>query len=376
MELIEQIGAYAGFAAVVGLAVLSALYFSQARDVRRLRDWAGRAPERAAQVEADAQARAQASRVVAEPQAKPGAAPAVPGVKPAEAKPGEATPAAAPAEATPGQAKPAEVKPGVPQPATAAAQPGAPQPATAAGKPGVPQPVTPAAKPGQPAVPAAKPQPATAAAGAKPATAAAGAKPGANGAGEPGKPPPLPRRAQPAATTSILPPSARASAPVPWYRRIAWPEPRYLALIAAGVIVVGGGGAFAISQLGGDDDATLPAAGEGGGAPGEEGEPARAAPVDPSTVTVSVLNGTTIGGLAADVADDLEAKGFIKGNVDNALDQAKAESVVLYAEGARREAQAVQRVLDIPQAEPIDPDTQTRGGNASVVVVLGADRTP
>jgi hypothetical protein len=52
VKLIQEIGSYAGFAAVVGLAVLSALYFSQARDVRRLRDWAGRAPER------DAEARA------------------------------------------------------------------------------------------------------------------------------------------------------------------------------------------------------------------------------------------------------------------------------------------------------------------------------
>ncbi|MDQ3720738.1 MAG: hypothetical protein M3350_08175, partial [Actinomycetota bacterium] len=46
MEILQEIGAYAGLAAVVGLAVLSALYFSQARDVRRLREWAGRAPER------------------------------------------------------------------------------------------------------------------------------------------------------------------------------------------------------------------------------------------------------------------------------------------------------------------------------------------
>src|SRR5690242_21193612 len=52
MHLVQEIGSYAGFAAVVGLAVLSALYFSQARDVRRLREWAGRAPERAAEEEA------------------------------------------------------------------------------------------------------------------------------------------------------------------------------------------------------------------------------------------------------------------------------------------------------------------------------------
>src|SRR5215813_10529615 len=52
MSRVQEIGAYAGFAAVIGLAVLSALYFSQARDVKSLRAWAGRAPERAAEEEA------------------------------------------------------------------------------------------------------------------------------------------------------------------------------------------------------------------------------------------------------------------------------------------------------------------------------------
>ena len=45
-NLIHDVGAYAGIAAFVGLAVLSLLYFAQARDVRRLREWAGSAPER------------------------------------------------------------------------------------------------------------------------------------------------------------------------------------------------------------------------------------------------------------------------------------------------------------------------------------------
>lgn len=47
MDLIEQIGAFLGLAAFLALAVLVLLYFQQARDVRRLREWAGRAPERA-----------------------------------------------------------------------------------------------------------------------------------------------------------------------------------------------------------------------------------------------------------------------------------------------------------------------------------------
>jgi len=47
VDLVERVGSYVGFAAFLGLAILALLYFSQARDVRRLRDWAGRAPERA-----------------------------------------------------------------------------------------------------------------------------------------------------------------------------------------------------------------------------------------------------------------------------------------------------------------------------------------
>ena len=85
MELIQEIGSYAGIAAVLGLAVLSALYFSQARDVRRLREWAGRAPER------DAEARA---RVAAASNLR--ATPAAQG----QAQPAQAQPAAQPAAQT------------------------------------------------------------------------------------------------------------------------------------------------------------------------------------------------------------------------------------------------------------------------------------
>src|SRR3954462_3604997 len=49
---VEKYGAYVGLAAFLGLAVLTVLYFAQARELKRLRDWAGRAPERAQEVEA------------------------------------------------------------------------------------------------------------------------------------------------------------------------------------------------------------------------------------------------------------------------------------------------------------------------------------
>jgi hypothetical protein len=49
VHVIEQIGAFAGLAAFLGLAVLALLSFAHGRDIRRLRDWAGSAPEREAE---------------------------------------------------------------------------------------------------------------------------------------------------------------------------------------------------------------------------------------------------------------------------------------------------------------------------------------
>src|SRR5215210_7216249 len=94
---IEKYGAYAGLAAVLGLAVLSLLYFAQAREVKRLREWAGRAPERAAELAERVQADAQ-RRVVAPPQAPQPAAAAGP-VQPGQPAPAPANPAPAPAPA-------------------------------------------------------------------------------------------------------------------------------------------------------------------------------------------------------------------------------------------------------------------------------------
>jgi hypothetical protein len=75
-DQVEKYGAYIGIAAFFGLAVLTILYFSQARELRRLRDWAGRAPERAQEMEARVVAQAEAARrVQAQPQASPARAP-------------------------------------------------------------------------------------------------------------------------------------------------------------------------------------------------------------------------------------------------------------------------------------------------------------
>jgi hypothetical protein len=187
-------------------------------------------------------------------------------------------------------------------------------------------------------------------------------------------PPSVPRRA--AQTTAILGPAARAPRPR-WYRRIHWPEPRYLALIVVGLLVVGGGAAYGVSELLSEEEASTPATRAGGGSEGGAETPRAAAPVNPSTVTVSVLNGTSVGGLAAQIGDKVEVKGFQLGNVTNAAERAEeqAESVALYVPGARREAVAVARALGIGQTEEADQQSRSLAGNASVIVIVGLDQT-
>lgn len=321
MEIIQEIGAYAGLAAVVGLAILSALYFSQARDVKRLREWAGRAPERT---------EVPAPKVTATPQAKPAT----------QAKP---KPAAQPAAAQAAAAGAGAV----------AARPAAATPAAQAAT---------AEKTKQPAVPAA-----AGAKGGGPATKAptVPARPATPAASRPGT---GPRPGQ----TAIIPPSQQQSQE-PWYRRIS---PRYLALAAVGVVIIGGAGAFGVSQLA-KEEAPAPTSERENAAndAAERERPAREAAVVPSRVTVSVLNGTTVPGLAAQLGDKVKGFGFKIGNVTNNPDQQRAESVVLFTKGADREAAAVGKRLGITQREPIDAASQELAGDARVVVIAGADQT-
>jgi hypothetical protein len=225
--MVEEIGAAAGLAAVVGLSVLSPLYFSQARDVRRLREWAGRAPERS----------------------RPG-----------------------------------------------------PRPATPAGASG----------------PRAAPQ------------------------------------------ESVIIPPRRSQ---PWYSRIGT---RYVAVALVGLLVLGGAATYGVSQLTGDR----------GDNSGNAQAKRSGAAVKPGNVTVAVLNGTTVPGLAAMLREQIAAAGFKKGTIDVFSDQSLAESVVQYAPGRQAEAKAVGRRFGISQREPVTADSRALAGDATVIVVAGADKAP
>lgn len=67
-DLIEKIGPFLGIAAFLGLAILAFLIIQQAREVRRLREWAGRAPERADEAAEASQAAGEARGEVVEPE--------------------------------------------------------------------------------------------------------------------------------------------------------------------------------------------------------------------------------------------------------------------------------------------------------------------
>jgi len=169
----------------------------------------------------------------------------------------------------------------------------------------------------------------------------------------------------------------------PWYRRLL-ASPRYLVLVVAGVLIFGGAAAFGVAQLSSDDtsgggSSGSPASSNDGSSDGEQqsdgASQTQKPTIAPGDVTVAVLNGTTVPGLAKQVSDRVAAKGFKVGTVANTADQEqqRAESVVLYSPGHRNEAKAVSRRLGIPQRATIDPGSQQLAGDATVVVIAGAD---
>jgi hypothetical protein len=145
-------------------------------------------------------------------------------------------------------------------------------------------------------------------------------------------------------------------------------------LLVAGILITGGAAAFGITQRA-QNEAPAPKASRTERFKRGGDEKTSKSPVIASHVTVSVLNGTTVPGLAAKVGDKVDALGFQLGNVTNNSDQSRNESVVLYAPGHQREAAAVARKLGISQREPIDAASQALAGDAGVVVVAGTDQT-
>jgi hypothetical protein len=390
-QRIKDYGSYAGFACVLGLAVLALLYFAQAREVKRLREWAGRAPERDADLQARVTAQAQ-QRAAAPPQ--PAAAAAAPANAAAATAAGAAGAATAAGQAA--TAKPA-------QPAAQPAGQQAAQPATPAG-----QPATPA---GQPAPKPGVPAPATAAAAAT-AAGAASASPASASPQATTPPPSTPKPATPAGAngavdqpTQITPPPAGGAAPKPAAKpgqplRPPTPTPspatagdheqsplRTTLMIVGGVLAVivvavvliltafSGGSSKNSPNTIGNAPATTPGSSSKSGTNSSGNA---SAPVSRGDVTVAVLNGTTVAGLAREVGTKLQTAGFKLGTVTNAPDQARSATFVAYQPGHQAEANVVAKLIHVgtDAVKPVDQSTAVVAGqDAFVVVTVGSDQS-
>jgi LytR cell envelope-related transcriptional attenuator len=357
-DQVEKYGAYVGIAAFFGLAILSLLYFAQAREVKRLREWAGRAPERAAELEqavldhAEEVRRAPATPV---PAPQPAAQPLSPSVA---------------AAATNGvvKLKPEEVAAlafaraaGVHEPHEPKAHP-APAPVAAAA---VAEPETQVARPAQPL---------NGGNGSASRSVPAPVTPAARRADVPPPPPLPPRRATAAGRRPAAPPPQREGSGM-------------LAVILTaivGVIVIGGALFFVLR--GGDEPQTKANAPKVQTTPTPEAEateaPAKQTPAPTKqTALIAVYNGTTQDGLAGTFRDQLKSEGYPEDNLgaDTARGSQRQTSVVMYRRGAKTAASGVAEALGITDVQQFDDATQQLIVNSpkkwNVVVIIGNDKT-
>jgi hypothetical protein len=251
VDVIEQIGAFAGLAAFLGLAVLALLSFTHGRDIRRLREWAGSAPER------DAERKEQTSTIAAQ--------------RAEELRALEEARTAEQQAVSSREERRRRREEGLPEQSLGERLRGR-----------------------------------------------------FSGAGE------------------------TASRPT--------------TLIALFVVVLAVVGGIAYLLVGGSDDG----AGGGGGAK------QAAAKVKPAEIEVSVLNGTSVPGLAASFGEKVEDKGFSRGAVTNSS-SSFAESVVMFRRGHKMEAQKVGKQLGIPKLQLMSGEIESVSAGADVAVVVGED---
>ena len=153
-----------------------------------------------------------------------------------------------------------------------------------------------------------------------------------------------------------------ALAPHPRWRRFAARATQARVLVALGLValLLAGAGIFVSEQLLSDN---------------EERGPAATGAVDPADVTVAVLNGTSVNGLAGRVGSDLEAAGYELGAITSAAPGLET-TTVLYADGQQRAARKVASQLGLAPAtvEPVDRESRELAGEFDVVVIAGEDR--
>jgi hypothetical protein len=405
-KFISSVGDDAGFAAFICVAVIGLLYFAQARETATLRDRLEDAHERIGGLEARI-AQLMHLQSARQPVA-PGVAPARVTPPPAVARPmGSAIPsvrripAATVAGNGPGPDAGATLIPAAPvgmgAPALASATKLIPSPALAAIAPSVPDDTV-----------------------VVPAPVVAGAVPPANGNGEA------------TAVTAAVPPPAGGGPTPPRVqirtdgtgsgstpRRTAPPAARPLGearfdifekersggrsgtrgrrlplaigvlavavIIAGAVVITTSGNGTTNSTVNRGPNGTNASTSSSGPHKGRGGHKTR--PFSASSVTVAVLNGTNVHGLAADVGTVLTGHGYKQGSITNAASQTEQSTTVYYmTAGYKSAAEHVAKTLKLSPASvqlatqtviqscATTPAAATTSCSGNVIVSVGEDK--
>lgn len=413
-HFINSVGAKAGFASIIGLALLVLLFFTQSRETANLRRRADEAEDQLQQLQLYVD---HLSRQRAQPAAAPAAAQATQST----GAPVAAPPAAARlARPTSSRALADEQMAGGVAVATLPAAPagvGAPALSSATR-------LIPLAEPGEISIRALRPSTngdgephepdatmATPPPGPAPSTAAGGnGANGTNGTARSPAPVPPPTIASPAGAAS---PPPRVALPrqnrAPGRPRVSAPPPRSrgrqpsgsrmspLVIVLASVLAVAVAVVAVIVLTGSSGNApsspTSSSSGasasgttaSGSGKRAKHSKAAATTTVTPSAVTVAVLNGTTTNHLAADLLGKLTTAGFKGGTTQDAAETGVSSTIVGYTQPAyRADALAVAKSLNlgpasvqgVSQADRLKVCGSTAACTTQVIVTAGADLSP
>lgn len=423
-HFVNSVGAKAGFAAIIGLAILVLLFFAQARETATLRDRADESEEYVRQLELRLAQLARGTAPVVT--GTPAPAPPPPGVQRIPVAPAAAAagapmgsrvappPAVAPPTTTAPSGAPLGAPAGVGAPALNAATrliPGVEAGAISIRATGAAAPASAAAAAAASAVPAARAvsapasggppagSPSTGAAvmtppGPAPSTAAGGANGGTGTRVPPPAPAPVPapppasaRAAQPPPRGQIRSAPTRPASGGP-HRAGPPPSGRSgmsgAVLVIAGLLVVAAVVVVLLLVTGGGSSPSSSSSSSAGSTTtsGKHHRSGRShVALTPSAITVSVLNGTATPNLAATVSNRLGSSGYKPGRVTNAVDQGLTSTIVGYLPGHRPAALLVAKSLGLGQAsvQAVDPSNESvacpssSSCSAQVVVAVGGD---
>jgi hypothetical protein len=402
-HFINSVGAKAGFASIIGLALLVLLFFTQSRETANLRRRADEAEQQLYQLQLyiehlsrqrsqQAAAPATAQTTGAPVAAPPAAAAALARAGASRAIPGEQVAAGAVATIP---AAPAGV--GAPALSSATrliplADPGeisirALRPSTNGDGEGRAGDVSDATVATPPPTPPPGPAPSTAAGGgngiARPPVVPMPT------VGPPTASAPPPRVAPPRQQRPASPPPPRRSGRQPSGRRISPVFFVLAAILVAAVVAVilifvsgGSNSSSSSSSSSGSSGASASASRTTAAKKGKGAKQRAVASVTPSSVTVAVLNATTTPRLAANVLGKLTVAGYKGGTTQNAAESGLSATIVGYtASSARADALAVARSLKlapssvqaVSQGDRLKVCGSTTACTTQVIVTLGAD---